>query len=56
VNFPTIRWLVANQANCDAELSALAEAVGKCPDCAERKSFLDKVDLLRTGQPKSTSG
>jgi hypothetical protein len=45
---PTIGWLVANQANCDAELSVLAEAVNKYPDCAERKSFLEKLEQLKT--------
>jgi hypothetical protein len=45
--FPTIRWLVGNGGSCNEELSAIAEAVRKYPDCPERQNFLAALGGLR---------
>ncbi len=44
--FPTLRWLIDNGRSCNAELAAIAEAVRKYPDCAEREKFLADLHQL----------
>lgn len=47
--FPTLRWLIDNHfCNLDSELTAIAEAVCKYPDCPERQSFLESLGQFRS--------
>jgi hypothetical protein len=46
--FPTLRWLIDNHfCNMDAELTAMADAVRKYPDCPERQAFLESLQQFR---------